>query len=206
MKKRFFLRCSLLALFPFAITKLINAQEWKALSPGKNLQISLALSEGKLSYNVINEGNTLIKSSVLGIERDDEDFSHNLLFVKTTSLDIDEYYTLKIGKLKINHAVANETSVTFKNNNSVIVNIDLRAYDDGVAFRYRFTGENKKVTVRNEATEFVIPEGKTWIQNYDLPHNGILLRWVCYKVDSSLDYRLLKVEKITPRARGYWLS
>ena len=82
---------------------------------------------------------------------------------------MEETYTLKIGKQKQNHAIANETTISFKNTHGAIINIDLRAYNNGVAFRYKFDGPPKKVVIKKEFTEFVIPEGRTWLQNYSMP-------------------------------------
>jgi len=173
MKTKYFsLRKYLLSLFIFPIHFACaqSSKEWKAISPDQTLQIVLSNDNGKLSYKVLSAGDVIIKPSRLGIERDDEIFSENLSFVKASSKKIDEHYTLKIGKQKENHAIANETSITFKNTNGSIVNIDLRAYNDGVAFRYRFDGPEKKVTVNKELTSFTVAEeGTTWIQNYDMP-------------------------------------
>jgi alpha-glucosidase len=167
----FSLKKYLLLIFIFPV-HFVNAQlkEWKAVSPNQTLQIILSNENGKLSYKISSAGDVIIKPSQLGIERNDETFSDNLSFVKTSSKKIDEHYTLKIGKQKENHAVANETSIAFKNTNGAIINIDLRAYNDGVAFRYRFEGVAKKVIINKELTAFTVgKEGNTWIQNYDMP-------------------------------------
>jgi len=154
--------------FPnFLYAQRIN--EWKTVSPNKSLQFILSNNEGKLYYHVLSGNDIIVKSSRLGIERADESFTDYLSLINATATTIDEHYTLKIGKKKINYANANGTSIEFKNNHNAIVYVDMRVYNDGVAFRYRFEAPAKKVTVKNEATEFVIPEGKTWIQNYDLP-------------------------------------
>jgi alpha-glucosidase len=169
--RHFSLKKYLLLIFIFPV-HFVNAQsikEWRAVSPNQSLQIILSNENEKLSYKVLSAGDVVVKPSELGIERDDETFSDNLSFVKTSSKKIDEHYTLKIGKQKENHAVANETSITFKNKNNAIINIDLRAYNDGVAFRYRFEGPVKKVTINKESTAFTVTEGKAWIQNYDMP-------------------------------------
>jgi alpha-glucosidase len=151
----------------------VNAQtkdEWKVVSPDNSLQLILSNNNGKLFYKLLFGSDTIIKPSQLGIERDDENFTGNLSFVKISSSKIDEHYTLKIGKQKENHAIANETSIDFKNDDGNEMIIDLRAYNDGVAFCYRFAGPQKKLTVKKELTQFVIPaDGKVWIQNYDLP-------------------------------------
>ena len=153
-------------------SQVLHAQNsWKAVSPNKSLQIILSNSEGNLSYKVLSGEDPIVKPSALGIERKDQDFTDHLSFVKSEVVRIDERYSLKIGKHKINHALGNETIVTFKNEKNALIEIDLRAYNDGVAFRYRFPGQSKKVIVTNEKTSFVIPDGKMWLETYGMPGN-----------------------------------
>ena len=73
-------------------------------------------------------------------------------------------------KRKENQAVANETTISFNNNNNIPVQIVVRAYDEGVAFCYRFPEIKKKITVTHESTTFSLnPDGKAWLQSYGLP-------------------------------------
>jgi alpha-glucosidase len=148
-----------------------NAQQksWQVFSPDRQLQIILTNNGTGLSYTVLRNNEVIIKPSALGIEREDQVFVSNLTYQGSSSKKIDERYTLRSGKQLANHAIANETSIAFKNSAGHVVSIDLRAYNDGVAFRYRFTGPSKGVTVKNELTSFSVPEGKTWIQNYEMP-------------------------------------
>ena len=148
--------------------------EWTAYSPDHAIQISLSNSNGKLSYQVLSGQEVLIQPSSLGIETSSGIFSNNLSFVKTSSKKIDEKYTLTIGKRKENHATANETSVVFKNENGGLLEVDLRAYNDGVAFRYQFPGKGADITVTNETTEFAVPTGgKVWFEPYSAPYENV---------------------------------
>ncbi len=158
-----------LLLLAFVFQSLSAQTEWKVSSPDKSLDIILTNDKGKLFYKVLSGDDVIIKPSQLGIDREDGSFSDHLSFINQASKKIDERYTLKIGKRKVNHVIANESSISFKNPENNIVAIDLRAYDDGVAFRYRFTGQDKVVAVSNEATTFAVPDGKVWLENYDMP-------------------------------------
>jgi hypothetical protein len=145
-------------------------KDWTVYSPNHSLAIKLSNYNGKLSYQVLSGQEVLIKPSALGIEINNTDFSNNLTFLKTASKKIDEQYTLQIGKRKENRATANETSVVFRDGNARLIQIDVRAYDDGVAFRYKFPETAKNFTVTNETTQFAVPtNGKVWLENYDLP-------------------------------------
>jgi hypothetical protein len=145
-------------------------QEWKVTSPDKALQLILRNTNGALQYRIVSGAAEIVKPSSLGIEQADASFSAGLSFVSTTVKKIDERYTMRTGKRLQNHAVGNETSVLFRNPGGVQLRLDLRAYNDGVAFRYVFPGNGKKITVTDETTEFALaPSGRFWAQPYDLP-------------------------------------
>jgi len=164
------MKCFLLFL-PAIISLSVTAQtkSWKVFSPDKSLQVTLSNEDGKIFYSVLSDGDIIIKASRLGIEAEGNNFLDHLSAVSGTSRKVDEHYIMKIGKRKINHAVGNETAVTFINSQGAKCRIILRAYNDGIAFRYHFLGDGKNLTVTNERTEFSIPEGKVWLENYDMP-------------------------------------
>jgi len=114
--------------FPnFLYAQRIN--EWKTVSLDKSLQFILSNNEGKLYYQVLSGNDIIVKPSRLGIEKADESFTDHLSLINATATTIDEHYTLKIGKKKINHANANGTSIEFKNNHNAIVYVDMRVYN-----------------------------------------------------------------------------
>lgn len=160
----------ILMLCFFASIACHSQRKWRAASPDKSLEIVLTDKGGRLSYQVFSGKSAVIKTSGLGIQSKTTDFSKNLSFVNAVSKKIDEHYTLKIGKQKANHAQANETIISFKAKDNKPVQIQLRAYNDGVAFRYHFPQVKSSMEITGEETEFAVPtEGKVWVQNYDLP-------------------------------------
>ncbi len=159
--------------FVSALTLLthVNAQtatkEWKIYSPDQSLQINLALKDGNITYKVLNENAEVIRQSKLGVESTTEKFTGNLSFVNELTRKINEIYTLPVGKYHIYHAIANQASITFANKNKSQLTIDLRAYNDGVAFRYRFPDTARTYTLTKELTEFAVPQASAWMQPYD---------------------------------------
>lgn len=159
----------LLSFFFFSLTS-YSQKTWRATSPDKLLTIVVREEGGRLSYQVFSGKDEIIKKSSLGIISSQTDFSAGLSFVNSISKKIDERYTLKIGKQKVNHAQGNETTISFKAKDNMPVQIQLRAYNDGVAFRYHFPQVKSSMEITGEETEFAVPEeGKVWVQNYDLP-------------------------------------
>ncbi|GHV59183.1 alpha-glucosidase [Bacteroidia bacterium] len=106
----------------------------------------------------------------MGIDRNDGQFSQNLKLVTVLPAQtIDETYTLKSGKKLECRNYFNEQVFVFKNEQNARMHLIVRAYNDGIAFRYYFPGK-QKTTLRivNEKTGFFIPkDGKAWIQPYD---------------------------------------
>jgi alpha-glucosidase len=110
--------------------------------------------------------------SPLGITRKDQDFTRNLKFVRKGKVTaIDETYTMLIGRQTNLRNHANELTLTFSNDAGSLMELILRAYDDGVAFRYGFPGRSDDIYfVSEEATGFC-PDttGKAWMMPYSRP-------------------------------------
>jgi len=154
---------------------------WELTSPDNSLKISVALQtdanqKTTLVYQVdrISDGKEtpVIESSPLGIIRKDQQFSENLSLVqKGEVVTIDEKYTMTIGRQAECVNNAKQLALTFKNDKNSLVILELRAYNDGVAFRYVFPEKSDSAyTTTSELTGFKIPvNGKAWIEKYDAP-------------------------------------
>ncbi|MBC7889652.1 MAG: glycoside hydrolase family 97 catalytic domain-containing protein [Ferruginibacter sp.] len=168
----------IISVIAFSRCKTKNEKNWEINSPDGTIHFSLSVKENlqhktSLEYEVsiAKNGKTtsVIEASPLGIEREDEQFSENLSFVSKSELKtIDEKYTMVIGRQSEISDHANELELNFKNEKGSLVQIVVRAYNDGVAFKYVFPGKSeKKYTVTRELTGFKIPQnGKAWIQPY----------------------------------------
>jgi len=147
-------------------------------SPDKKITVTLTnnnetiggKSTFRLTYSINCNGKQALLPSALGIDREDQKFTENLEFVSASPLKrIDEHYSLKTGKNLEIANLANEQVFTFRNSNKAHIELIFRAYNDGVAFRYRFPEQNHSLhKVLGEATTFAVPtEGKAWIHPYD---------------------------------------
>ena len=183
MSKRHFPTIVLFGIFLFILTSCQKATEtkWQVSSPDKNIVISVSMQKNDsdksvLVYNVARIKGTdtiaVVESSPLGIIRKDQQFSENLAFVSASALKtIDEKYTMKIGRQTECHNNANELELTFKNEQGSLIQVVLRAYNDGVAFKYVFPEKSDSLfTITKELTGFKMPmNGKAWMQPYDVP-------------------------------------
>jgi len=78
---------------------------------------------------------------------------------------------MKVGRQLQIRNNANELTLSFKNDKGSTIQLVLRAYNDGVAFKYVFPEKSeKKYTINQELTGFkVSTNGKVWMQPYDVP-------------------------------------
>ena len=165
-------------LFVFLVLSSISlmAEEtgWILSNPSGTLRFSLLLKNSYLTYQVTapsKDGDeaVVVRCSPLGITRKDQDFTHGLSFVSESKVKIiNETYHLLVGKQRdiLDHGT--EQTFTFENPNKFRLELVVRGYADGVAFRYRFPGKSKAVfTVTNESTGFNISDsGKAWMLPY----------------------------------------
>jgi hypothetical protein len=157
-----------------------KVRTWKLMSPDENISIVLThtrlIEDNKteLSYQVFlkTDGGTfeMIEPSVLGISREDASFTDQLVYhSEGGEIEFSDSYQLIAGKKSLVEYSGNELTVTFEGDSNKLLAVDLRALNDGVAFRYRFPESDENLfTVKGEITTFKIPiSGKAWIHPYD---------------------------------------
>jgi alpha-glucosidase len=177
MKNILLILCFILFSLPGSSSKK-TGNEWVLESPDKQVKITVVQKEATgeegvgnyLFYKVTFRGKDAILESPLGIEREDARFISGLKSVARSGVKrIDEKYTLKTGKCSEVHNWANEQVLTFKDRKGNRLELMMRAYNDGVAFRYRFPENNPILhKILTEQTGFSIPKsGKAWIHPYD---------------------------------------
>lgn len=168
----FFISC--IALYSQQITlNSPNRKIWVELFNTQNNEVgSWYLKINYLGDRIISE---IIPQIDLGISRTDQDFSKELKFLKANKpLLINEKYTAIHGKRSISTNQANEIIINFENPYKSKLNLILRAYNDGVAFRYEFPEKGESFVVNEEFTAYTIPENtKRWLEKWN-PANEAL--------------------------------
>jgi hypothetical protein len=158
------------------------AQKATVVSPNQKVIITLFnkqnTDEGewylKIAYASNGKEIEVIPQINLGLTRSDQDFSKNLKFMKAGKLTpVKEQYIALHGKRSVCSNSANETIISFDNNGKARLNLILRAYNDGVAFRYEFPEKGGTFTVKDEVTSYSIPNNnKRWMEKWDLANEG----------------------------------
>ncbi|HVX00656.1 MAG TPA: glycoside hydrolase family 97 N-terminal domain-containing protein, partial [Candidatus Babeliaceae bacterium] len=129
----------------------------------------------KASYNNNGKNTVAIPEIDLGLSRSDQDFSNNLKFVKADKQTlINEEYAALHGKKSLCKNSANEVVVSFENPSKAKMNIIIRAYNDGIAFRYEFPEKKGSFVVKDELTAYSIPSATTrWMEKWNPANEGL---------------------------------
>lgn len=172
---RFLLLVVLLLNFQLQAQKKIQLN-----SPNKNVVFSFELSDKLMIYSLSYKGQAIIENSPLNMVFDNGVFGKNLRLSKPIIKDTTEVYELFVGKTK--HVQAHykelilplsETMAPFRR-----INIVVRAFDDGLAFRYEFPKQANwtNITLLDENTSFNLQGNPTahtlFLPNYNSSHEG----------------------------------
>ena len=156
---------------------------WTIISPGNLVRATVQLADkagmsgypaGVRLYYTVQAGGpaaytTVLEDSPLGITRSDQGFVDGLsLDTAGPTTVVDEMYTMITGKKSAIRNHANQRVLSF-NGGTNKVELVLRAYDGGFAFRYHFPETSSTpMTVSGETTGFKIPaSSRAWLLPYD---------------------------------------
>ncbi|KAF2515028.1 glycoside hydrolase family 97 protein [Flavobacterium zhairuonense] len=146
----------------------------------------------KISYKTADQMTEILPKVNLGLSRSDQDFSKELHFLKATKpKPIIDRYELPFGKKSVRENSANEITVSFENPSKAKLNIIIRAYNDGVTFRYEFPEKQGSYIINEEFTAYQIPkENKRWLEKWNPANEGLYA--------SSSDDKILRQEWCYP--------
>ena len=142
-------------------------------SPDALIQVKFSIApaesqanSGQLVYEIAYKGKPLIEKSKLGLDLEDQpDLGAGLRIVGSKPSTIHETYNVPAGKFNPVRNECNTVTVDLleAQRPSRQLTIEARAYNDGVAFRYRIPDEprTKDVRIVNEKTQFAIAEDAT---------------------------------------------
>ncbi|MBC7330572.1 glycoside hydrolase family 97 catalytic domain-containing protein [bacterium] len=130
--------------------------ELEVKSPDGRISLKVKLEEGKLVYWVEKDGEVLIEKSPMGIFTSVADFTRDLSLLSFTRKTIEEKYPMIGRKKEIYENHCNELVLKLGKKLSILYLV-LRAYNDGVAYRYHIPGEGE-LKISFETSGFRIPE------------------------------------------------
>lgn len=149
-----------------------HADRFDTVSPGGTLKVTVrpAASEtyGEAVFTVDYKGKPLLSQSELGLETNMQKFIGNMKLKSVSEVKhITDDYHMLTGKRS--HCVnrASERFYSFENEKNQLLEVIFRAYDDGIAFKYRMNAAEGTENVTGEHTTYKIPQSsKRWMQQY----------------------------------------
>lgn len=129
----------------------------------------------KVNYASNNKASEVIPRIDLGLSRSDQDFSNELKFLKAGKPTlVNEKYTAIHGKRSQCSNSANEVVVNFENPGKAKMNLIIRAYNDGLTFRYEFPEKEGTFVVKDELTTYSVPDStKRWLEKFNPANEGL---------------------------------
>ena len=167
-------------------------------SPDGHIHFSFGIKSGYPSYSVSFKGKTLIVDSRLSLEfKETGEFGRNLAVYDPKYRIIDETYNLVVGKTKTARDFCHEVAIPLVEKEAPFRKMKLvvRAFYDGIAFRYEFPEQEKwkSFSLTSENTTFKLsgnPIITTLFRpNFCTSHEGLYSR-VPYneiKADTLMD-------------------
>ncbi|PJJ83094.1 glycoside hydrolase family 97 protein [Mucilaginibacter auburnensis] len=171
------------------------AQKLTVESPNKKISVGLFNQQNansgewylKVSYVENGKATEAIQQINLGLVRADQEFAKELAFVKAGKpVVINEQYKAVHGKRALRSNSANELAVSFQNPDKTKLNVIIRAYNDGMAFRYEFPDKREAIAVKDELTSYTIPkETNRWMEKWNAANEGLYLTMADDKVQQQ---------------------
>ena len=151
-------------------------------SPDGQIVFSFKMAKQSPIYRVAYKGKTLIKDSELSLLfKENGTFGANLKMAKARFSEVDENYDLVVGKAKTVRDQHREVVIPLIERDvpKRQINFVVRAFNDGLAFRYEFPKQGNWVsyTLTNENSSFNVvgnPKVRTLLfGNYNNSHEGV---------------------------------
>src|SRR5262249_40973128 len=136
------------------------------------VQFVLFAAGPQLRYRVTRLNQIVIKMSQLGLRVDGFNLCHESTITKIERYRVNEQYSTRgVHSVATNNANGARIFLKHSETKPDYV-IDLRVYDDGVAFRYVVPGSGSRVP--DEVTTFEISPGSTvWFHDFEGHYEGI---------------------------------
>ena len=142
-------------------------------SPSKKVNVTFGLTpSGQPYYTSSFEGSSVVDTSYLGLELDDEvSLKSGFSLESSSQTSFDETWEQPWGEQRLIRNNYNELTVNLKTAEGYLLNVVFRAFDDGVGFRYEFPEQEKlgEFQVLDEVTEFNLSNDQSawWIPAYE---------------------------------------
>ena len=172
---RFITTCVSLGILMIPLPAVAAAQdEADLVSPNGQIKAHVSPdSEGQLTYRIMHEANTVIDTSTLGITVDGQALASKVKIEPPQHTEISTSYAWRgVKDRAVNLCNVYEVPITHKAS-GLTWTLEVRVFDDGVAWRYRIPGSTKR-RIDREASCWQLPEGTSvWYQTNTRNYEGV---------------------------------
>jgi alpha-glucosidase len=143
-------------------------------SPDSAVQFKLLLDDSWLKFAVTFRSKPVIETSPIEFSLDGVDLAAGVEIGKVDQYQVNETYPWRgVHSQAVNHCNGARISLKHAKSNTAYT-LDVRAFNDGAAFRYVVPPGNKNERVPDEAIVFVIPAGSTvWYHDLEGHYEGM---------------------------------
>ncbi|HEY3406046.1 MAG TPA: glycoside hydrolase family 97 catalytic domain-containing protein [Ohtaekwangia sp.] len=166
-----------ISLLVLLAPQLVCSQKLSVQSPNQKIKIDLLNHQNadagewylKITHSDKGKLSEVIPQINLGLARSDQDFLKNLKFLKAGKVQlIREQYHAVHGKRSQCSNLGNEVVASFENPSKAKLNVIIRAYDDGITFRYEFPEKQGTFVMKDEFTSYSVPPpSKRWLEKWN---------------------------------------
>jgi alpha-glucosidase len=152
-----------------------QAEDVAVRSPDRKVALVAGIRDGRVSYHVTLEGLSVIESSALGITVDGVDLGQGARIGKVERYSVRERYPWRgVHSRAVDHSNGARIQVTHANSGASFT-VELRVFDDAVAFRFVVPGSGSRVP--DAASAFRLATGSAaWIQGPRDHYEGLYSR------------------------------
>jgi alpha-glucosidase len=150
------------------LLRVVPMKEVQVVSPDGTVKFTLLPNAERLTFTVSIGGTTVIEPSPLVMKMDGYDLSSGVVFRKLEEYTVSETYPW-YGAHSTATNKCNGVRIMLQHDLSFTeYTLEVRAFDDGIAFRHVISGDSTAVRVPDEYTTFIIPNGSTaWYADMD---------------------------------------
>lgn len=181
-----------------------GAQDHTLQSPDGRISVVLELDgQGQLLYSISRDGAVVLRPSRMGLVLADRDLGRDLRTLQAdAATTVEDAYTLAHGKQKEIAYRARERVYRATNPDGQVLQLTLRASDDGVAFRYRVDGSAPDgYRFEEELTSFAFAaDSRAWLQPMAVAQTGFANTNPSYEEHYRMD---IPVGEPSPSGAGW---
>lgn len=150
-----------------------GANETVIKSPDGSVEFIVFLSGKQLSYRVMLKDNPVIEASPMVMTIDGADISQVAELGKIKKYKVNETYPWSgLKSIAINRY--NGSKISLKSLNGIGYSLEIRVFNDAVAFQFIVPGSGSDLRAPDEATVFTVPSGSTtWYHDFYMHYEGV---------------------------------